>query len=144
MRLSGVIQEEKVTSYERADGFKEGARRPGRSPAVGMVLAALVLPLAGLFAPDAQAQTVTLISNVGQGQGATVHVPTTQNKAQGFKTGTNSLGYTLSSVEFVIGSGTANTVAVSVCSADSNALKSTPGPAPAGPYPSRRSPARAP
>ena len=61
-----------------------------------MLLAALVLPLPGLVAPPAQAQTAgVLVSNMGQEV-----APDSNNRlAQPFKTGTNTAGYELTSVE---------------------------------------------
>ena len=73
-------------------------RRPGRSPAAGLLLAALVLPLAGLFAPDAQAQTTrVLVSNIGESGNNSFG-----RQSQPFTTGGNTAGYGLTSVERII------------------------------------------
>ena len=79
-------------------------RRPGRSLASGLLLAALVLPLAGLFAPDAEAQTTgVLVSNMGQ-------TPGTQQfnrQAQPFTTGTDTA---VASVEVYLDGNTVGTL----------------------------------
>ena len=75
-------------------------RRPRRSPVACLLLAALVLPLAGLFAPDAEAQsTQVLVSNIGQA----THSNNGARTAQPFTTGTNTAGYGLTSVETYTG-----------------------------------------
>ena len=96
------------TLLRRADRRSPGRgappRRPGRSLAGGLLLAALVLPLAGLFAPDAEAQTTgVLVSNMGQ-------TPGTQQfnrQAQPFTTGTDTA---VGSVEVYLDQNTVGTL----------------------------------
>ena len=88
----------------RSPGRGAPPRRPGRSLAGGLLLAALVLPLAGLFAPDAEAQTTgVLVSNMGQ-------TPGTQQfnrQAQPFTTGTDTA---VGSVEVYLDQNTVGTL----------------------------------
>ena len=91
---------------------------PSRAGLLVLLSLALWLPAA----PQAQAQTtVTLVSNVGQSNGSTGVLG--NDNAQAFTTGSNELGYTLTSVEirFAAVANTATTYAVGIWSANSGA-----------------------
>ncbi len=94
-------------------------RRAFRAP-LFVLLAALLLAMSGLLGTSgeaqAQAQTVTLISNVGQGGDDSTSGA--DPRAQRFTTGSNSTGYTLSSVEIVSEDPQGDDARVSLCTVD--------------------------
>ena len=100
-----------------APSTSAGPRRPdartGRARARRLSLllpvVALLLGALGLFAPaPAEAQTVTLVTNFGQTKLTGTRFTGDNSLAQGFTTGSNSGGYTLTSIEAISrGGGTA-------------------------------------
>ena len=88
---------------------------PGRAGRLRGLVAGLLVAVAGLLALplQAQAQSKILVSNVGQfGQGSGSLIDFDQ--AQAFTTGSNSAGYTLTSVEIDIGTTLENAPAFTV------------------------------
>ena len=108
---------------------RSGRRRPrALARALRFLGAALLLAVAGLLAmPDrALAQSSTLVSNLGQTRDAdeNASISGTALAAQGFNTGSNSDGYTVTKVIVHVNDNFsfANLPAVRICPADSNDL----------------------
>ena len=113
------------TAHERtsADPGRPGRLRGRRLAARGLAAGLLVAVAALLALPlQAQAQSRTLVSNLGQ-SAATASSFVDVDVAQAFTTGSNSAGYTLTSVELGIISGfdNATTLTVSIHSNSSGA-----------------------
>ena len=88
-----------------------------RLAAAGALAAVTLLALFGALALTGQAQTVTtLVSNIGQASGD--DSSTTIKRAQGFTTGTNAAGYTLTGVDVVSGGSVGFTA--QVCDTDAS------------------------
>ena len=96
-------------------------RRPARFPNLALAVLAGVLALTAFTAPAA-AQTVTLVSNVGQTR---VEAVSTVDRAQGFTAGNNPGGYTLSSVDIISVDAEGDDATVSVCTTDASGFPTT-------------------
>ena len=85
----------------------------------GTVARYLLAMAATAMATPAQAQTpTTLVSNIGQTP--TTSFDNTTDRAQGFTTGSNSTGYTLTGIDIVSNDSDSDAFEVSVCEADSS------------------------
>ena len=92
---------------------RPNAPPPAHRKPLRLAAPALLALLAALAAAPAAAQTtVTLVSNTGQGNDAFGETSSTRKVAQGFTTGSNATGYTLSSIDIVSESSNAFTAAV--------------------------------
>ena len=90
--------------------------------AAALALAALAAVLLGV--PEvAKAQTVTLVSNTGQSADAAA--AGTLDRAQAFTTGSNSGGYTLSSIDIISEDPQGDDASVSVCTVDGSGYPTT-------------------
>ena len=92
---------------------RPNATPPARRKPLRLAVPTLLALLAALAAAPAAAQTVTtLVSNIGQGNDAFGETSSTRKVAQGFTTGSNATGYTLSSIDIVSENSNAFTAAV--------------------------------
>ena len=131
---AGHRRPEALSALPRAAGPGRTARRRGlplggvcgRIRRAGALLGAcLVLVLAALSpAPAAGQSETTLISNIGQGSVTTIR-NTQLDRAQPFTTGSNSLGYTLSSIDVVSADAQGDTFDVRLCTVNSQGYVST-------------------
>ena len=104
-----------VAKAEWMPGHRGAARRAG--------LAVLCLTLLGFSAPTAAQTVPTVVSNLGQGDD-TLLSPSV-DVAQRFHTGSNSTGYTLSSVEIESDDHEGDAFSVSVCTTDGSGRPTT-------------------
>ena len=104
--------------------FASAARRVPRAP-IPVAFALAVLAVLATVAPEpAVAQSeITLVSNTGQGNDE--NATGTRDRAQAFTTGSNSGGYTLSSVDLISEDSAGDDATVSVCTVDGSGYPTT-------------------